>query len=107
MIFRPIPHGVANFAELLSDGSVCYMEPLTGIDQEQFTEEALQNNKQIQLLLQQLARRRDVQKSYGISLVLRTELPLAECARIVGIHRMTLHRWVKEHNAGMKRENDS
>lgn len=68
---------------------------------------ASSNAASIAVLTEQLQSRRSLQKSFGMNLLLRTDIPLAEVARVVGVNRMTLHRWFREMSSKTRRENDS
>jgi predicted HTH domain antitoxin len=83
------------------------MKSLSGDQQENMLTAASLNAAVIEELEEQLKSRRSLQKSFGIQLVLKTDIPLAEVSRVIGVHRMTLHRWVKEENARISGKSDS
>jgi DNA-directed RNA polymerase specialized sigma24 family protein len=62
---------------------------------------------QLEPLQRAIAHFRERQREYVLALVLRTDLPLAEIARVAGLHRLTVSRWIREQNDEISRKNES
>ena len=107
MSLDPATPQTQDFRCSLRYGSLGVMEKADGMSTELILEELARVPGQIEPLERALKHFRARQREYVIALVVRTELPLAEISRVAGLHRLTVSRWVREHNEATNRKSES